>query len=77
MRTTKNWGFTNSGAELHMLAHAERTRKRLVKKKQTSQRLPAFKERTRKELERESARSNQNTSKHHRQRSRVFQYGER
>ena len=56
MRTTKNWGFTNSGAELHMLAHAERTRK---------------------ELERESARSSQNTSKYHRQRSRVFQHGER
>ncbi|WP_225415606.1 hypothetical protein [Limosilactobacillus reuteri] len=56
MRTTKNWGFTNSGAELHMLAHAERTRK---------------------ELERESARSNQNTSKHHRQRSCVFQHGKR
>ena len=35
MRTTKNWGFTNSGAELHMLAHAERTRKRLAKKKST------------------------------------------
>ena len=32
MRTTKNWGFTNSGAELHMLAHAERTRKELSKK---------------------------------------------
>ena len=56
MRNTKNWGFTNSGAELHMLAHAERTRK---------------------ELERESTRSNQNASKHHRQRSRVFQHGER
>lgn len=55
MRTTKNWGFTNSRAELYMLAHAERTRK---------------------ELERESTRSNQNTSKHHRQRSRVFQHGE-
>lgn len=33
MRTTKNWGFTNSGAELHMLARAERTRKRLAKQK--------------------------------------------
>ena len=32
MRTTKNWGFTNSRAELYMLAHAERTRKRLAKK---------------------------------------------
>ena len=56
MRMTKNWGFVNSQAELHMLAHAERHRK---------------------ELERESARSNQNTSEHHRQRSRVFQHGER
>ena len=53
MRTTKNWGFTNSGAELHMLAHAERTRKRLAKKKLTGQRLSVFKVRTRKELERE------------------------
>lgn len=35
MRTTGNWGFTNSGAELYMLAHAERTRKRLAKKKST------------------------------------------
>ena len=43
MRTTKNWGFTNSEAELHMLAHAERTRKRLAKKKLTGQHLPAFK----------------------------------
>ena len=43
MRTTKNWGFTNSRAELYMLAHAERTRKRLVKKKPTGQHLPAFK----------------------------------
>lgn len=45
MRTTKNWGFVNSQAELYMLNKAERTRK---------------------ELERESARLNQNTSKHHR-----------
>lgn len=43
MRTTKNWGFTNSGAELYMLAHAERTRKRLAKKKLTGQRLPTVK----------------------------------
>ena len=46
MRTTKNWGFTNSGAELHMLAHAERTRKeieRIHKKKPAGQRLSAFK----------------------------------
>ena len=56
MRWTKNWGTVSSGAELHMLARAERTRK---------------------ELERESARSSQNTSKHHRQRSRVFQHGKR
>ena len=28
MRTTKKWGFTNSRAELYMLAHAERTMKR-------------------------------------------------
>ena len=37
----------------------------------------AHAERHRKELERESARSSQNTSKYHRQRSRVFQHGER
>lgn len=43
MRTTKRWGFVNSQAELHMLAHAERTRKRLAKKKPTGQRLPAVK----------------------------------
>lgn len=29
MRTTKNWGFVNSKAELYMLAHAEHTRKEL------------------------------------------------
>ena len=38
MRTTKNWGFTNSGAELHMLAHAERTRKELERERKTTQR---------------------------------------
>ena len=54
MRNYKNWGVS-CGAEVYMMAHAERTRK---------------------ELERESTRSNQNTSKHHRQRSRVFQHGE-
>lgn len=43
MRTTKNWGTVSSGAELHMLAHAERTRKRLAKKKPTGQRLSVFK----------------------------------
>lgn len=29
MRTTKNWGFVNSKAELYMLAHAEQARKEL------------------------------------------------
>ncbi|MGX5165541.1 hypothetical protein ACWKST_07020 [Limosilactobacillus reuteri] len=43
MKHYKNWGTVSSGAELYMLAHAERTRKRLVKKKPTGQRLPAFK----------------------------------
>ena len=43
MRTTKNWGFVNSQAELYMLNKAERTRKRLAKKKPTGQRLSAFK----------------------------------
>lgn len=43
MRNYKNWGTVSSGAELHMLAHAERTRKRLAKKKPTGQRLSAFK----------------------------------
>lgn len=37
MRWTKNWGTVSSGAELHMLAHAEQTRKRLAKKKPTGQ----------------------------------------
>lgn len=41
---TKSWGTISGNAELYMLNHAERTRKRLVKKKPTSQRLPAFKE---------------------------------
>ena len=41
MRTTKNWGFTNSEAELYMLAHAERTRKELERERKTTQgRLP-------------------------------------
>ena len=35
MRTTKNWGFINSGAELHMLAHAERTRKELERREKS------------------------------------------
>ncbi len=43
MRTTKRWGFVNSTAQEYMLNHAERTRKRLAKKKPTGQRLPAFK----------------------------------
>ena len=43
MKRTKNWGTVSSGAELHMLAHAEQTRKRLAKKKPTGQSLPAFK----------------------------------
>lgn len=33
MRTTKRWGFTNSRAELYMLAHAERTRKKIERKR--------------------------------------------
>ena len=41
MRTTKNWGFANSGAELHMLAHAERTRKELERERKViARRLP-------------------------------------
>ena len=43
MRWYKNWGTVSGGAELYMLNHAERTRKRLAKKKPTSQHLPAFK----------------------------------
>ena len=65
MRTTKNWGFTNSGAELHMLAHAERTRKRLAKKKLTGQRLSVFKVRTRKELEHERKTNERRLPKTH------------
>ena len=41
MKHYKNWGTVSSGAELYMLNHAERTRKRLVKKKPAGQRLPA------------------------------------
>ena len=33
MRTTKRWGFVNSKAELYMLAHAERTRKKIERKR--------------------------------------------
>lgn len=43
MKHYKNWGTVSSGAELYMLNRAERTRKRLAKKKPTGQRLPAFK----------------------------------
>ena len=43
MRTTKNWGLISSGAEQYMMSHAEKTRKRIQKKKPTAQRLPAFK----------------------------------
>ena len=43
MRHTKKWGTVSGGAELYMLNHAERTRKRKQKKKLTGQRLSAFK----------------------------------
>ena len=43
MKWTKNWGTVSGGAELHMLAYAEHTRKQLAKKKLAGQRLPAFK----------------------------------
>lgn len=33
MRHTKKWGTVNSGSELYMLAHAERTRKKMERKK--------------------------------------------
>lgn len=42
MKWTKKWGTVSSGAELHMLAHAECTRKLMAKKKPTSQHLSAF-----------------------------------
>ena len=46
MRTTKKWGFTNSGAELYMLAHAERTRKELERERKViARRLPKVNER--------------------------------
>ncbi len=41
MRSTKNWGFVNSGAQLYMLNHAEKHRILKQKKKPTDQRLPA------------------------------------
>ena len=43
MKHYKKWGTVSGGAELYMLNHAERTRKRKQKKKLTGQRLPAFK----------------------------------
>ena len=43
MRTTKNWGFVNSQAELYMLNHAEHTHQRMRKKKLTGQHLPTVK----------------------------------
>ena len=33
MKHYKNWGTVSSGAELHMLARAERTRKKIERKK--------------------------------------------
>ena len=46
MRTTKNWGFVNSKAELYMLAHAERHRKELEhERKVIERRLPRVNER--------------------------------
>ena len=59
MRTTKNWGFVNSQAELYMLNHAEHTHQRMRKKKPTGQSLPAVKERTRKKIERKKKRGSQ------------------
>lgn len=38
MRHTKKWGTVNSEAELHMLAHAERTRKELERERKVIQR---------------------------------------
>lgn len=43
MKHYKNWGTVSGGAELYMLNHAERTRKRKQKKKPTGQRLSDFK----------------------------------
>ena len=41
MRWYKNWGTVSSGAELYMLAHAERHRKELEHERKTIQgRLP-------------------------------------
>ncbi len=41
MKRIKTWGLISSGAEQYMLNRAERTRKRIQKKKPTGQRLPA------------------------------------
>lgn len=35
MRTTKNWGTVSSGAELYMLAHAERHGKELGRREKS------------------------------------------
>ena len=41
MKHYKNWGTVSSGAELYMLAHAERTRKELEhERKVIARRLP-------------------------------------
>ena len=46
MRTTKNWGFVNSKAELYMLEHAEHTRRELEHERKVIQRrLPRVNER--------------------------------
>lgn len=42
MRNYKNWGVS-CGSEVYMMAHAERTRKQLAKKKPTSVDLSTFK----------------------------------
>ena len=38
MKWTKNWGTVSSNAELHMLNHAERTRKELERERKVIQR---------------------------------------
>ena len=46
MKHYKNWGTVSSGAELHMLAHAERHRKELEREHKVIQRrLPRVNER--------------------------------
>ena len=45
MKHYKNWGTVSSGAELHMLAHAERHRKELEhERKVIARRLPRVNE---------------------------------